>query len=97
MVGLTAPPFNPALPIKQRNLPPSRYRPPPSVVTPNTDTDTLGVGSKRVYLDIQSAPPNVAYPPRPVPGSVADMDVIMKHCDFSGNKVRRSCAIIDRR
>ncbi|KAJ3746607.1 glycosyltransferase family 32 protein [Lentinula detonsa] len=91
MIGLTTPPQNPALPAKQRNLPPSRYRPPPSVATPNTDTDTLGVGSKRVYLDIQSAPPNVAYPPRPVHGSVADMDVIMKHCDFSENKYVRDC------
>lgn len=35
-------------------------------------------------------PPNVAYPPRPVPGSVADMDVIMKHCNFSAHKVRHS-------
>lgn len=32
-------------------------------------------------------PPNLAYPPRPVPGSVADLDVIMDHCDFSQGKV----------
>ncbi|THH01329.1 hypothetical protein EW026_g1363 [Hermanssonia centrifuga] len=54
-------------------------------------TDTVGVGPKRVYLDLHSHPPNVAYPPRPVPGSVADMDVIMDHCDFSTGKYVRDC------
>jgi DDB1- and CUL4-associated factor 13 len=46
-----------------------------------------GSGPKRVYLDIQSHPPNVAYPPRPVPGSVADLDHVMSHCDFGQGKV----------
>jgi len=87
-IGLTHPPQNPALPAKPRKITPSRYRPPADVITIDTDTDTLGVGPRRVYLDIQSAPPNVAYPPRPVPGSVADMDVVMDHCDFSTSKVR---------
>ncbi|EAU84066.2 snoRNA binding protein [Coprinopsis cinerea okayama7 len=54
-------------------------------------TTTHGVGPKRVYLDIQNHPPNVAYPPRPVPGSVADLDEIMRHCDFSQNKYVRDC------
>ena len=36
----------------------------------------------------QSRPPNVAYPPRPVPGSAADLDIVMDNCDFSENKVR---------
>ncbi|KAF9078616.1 hypothetical protein BDP27DRAFT_1206722 [Rhodocollybia butyracea] len=89
MIGFSSPPYNPALPPIKRVLPPSRYRPPPSVATP--DTDTVGIGPKRAYLDIQSPPPNVAYPPRPVPGSVADMDVIMKHCDFSEHKYVRDC------
>ncbi|KAG6866689.1 hypothetical protein C0993_007474, partial [Termitomyces sp. T159_Od127] len=43
---------------------------------------------RRTYPDIQSVYPSVAYPPRPVPGSVADMDIIMAHCDFSADKVR---------
>lgn len=51
-------------------------------------TDTNGIGPRRVYLRIESEPPNVAYPPRPVPGSVADLDMIMEHCDFSDHKVR---------
>ncbi|KAG6877233.1 hypothetical protein C0992_010546 [Termitomyces sp. T32_za158] len=46
---------------------------------------------RRTYLDIQSVFPNVAYPPRPVPGSVADMDSIMKYCNFSANKYVRDC------
>lgn len=79
-IGLTTPPINPALPPRKSSTIPSRFRP-PSV------TNTLGIGAKRVYLDIQSKPPNVAYPPRPLPGSVADMDVVMEHCDFSQNKV----------
>ncbi|THU97646.1 glycosyltransferase family 32 protein [Dendrothele bispora CBS 962.96] len=90
-IGLTNPPQNPALPIKPRKTTPSRYRPPPNVITIDADTDTLGVGPKRVYLDIQSASPNVAYPPRPVPGSVADMDIIMDNCDFSTGKYVRDC------
>lgn len=50
-------------------------------------SSTNGVGPSRVYLDIQSTRPNVAYPPRPVADSVADLDIIMEHCDFSANKV----------
>ena len=82
-IGLTEEYLNPALPpLKQTTLP-SRFRPPPKVPT----TTTKGIGSKRVYLDIQARPPNVAYPPRPVPGSVIDLDIVMDHCDFSHNKV----------
>lgn len=76
--------LNPALPPLKRPTPPPKYRPPPKA----TFSTTRGVGSKRVYLDIQASPPNVAYPPRPVPNSIADLDVIMDHCDFSEDKVR---------
>lgn len=55
------------------------------------DTATTGVGPKRTYLSLESKPPNVAYPPRPVPGSVADMDIIMEHCDFGQRKYVRDC------
>ncbi|KAJ6612785.1 hypothetical protein B0H10DRAFT_2051038 [Mycena sp. CBHHK59/15] len=89
-VGLTDLPLNPALPPKSRTISPSRYRPPSTVVV-SADADTLGVGPKRIYLDIQSAPPHVSYPPRPVPGSVADLDVVIKHCDFSQGKYVRDC------
>ncbi|KZT05870.1 uncharacterized protein LAESUDRAFT_654694 [Laetiporus sulphureus 93-53] len=83
-IGMTTPPLNPALPARKSANIPSRYRSP-------IITNTIGNGAKRVYLDIQASPPNVAYPPRPVPGSVADMDVIMEHCDFSANKYVRDC------
>ncbi|KIY49785.1 hypothetical protein FISHEDRAFT_65185 [Fistulina hepatica ATCC 64428] len=89
-IGLKTSPQNPAIPPSSRKVSPSRYRPPPGVLA-NADTDTLGVGHKRVYLDIQSVPPDVAYPPRPVPGSVADMDIIMDHCNFSQGKYVRDC------
>ncbi|KAJ7291170.1 glycosyltransferase family 32 protein [Mycena rebaudengoi] len=83
-------PVNPALPLKSNIISPSRYRPPSAVVI-STDTDTVGVGPQRRYLDIQSLPPYVAYPPRPIPGSVADLDIVMKHCDFSQAKYVRDC------
>ena len=81
-VGLTVPPLNPALPPKKVAKIPSRFRPPTAQVT-----NTIGHGPKRVYLDIQARPPNIAYPPRPVPGSAADLDIVMEHCDFSTGKV----------
>ncbi|KAJ7481597.1 glycosyltransferase family 32 protein [Mycena latifolia] len=89
-IGLLEPPQNPALLPKSRTISPSRYRPLSSALV-SADTDTLGVGPKRRYIDIQSTPPHVSYPPRPVPGSVADLDVVMKHCDFSQGKYVRDC------
>ncbi|KAH7928524.1 hypothetical protein BV22DRAFT_1102989 [Leucogyrophana mollusca] len=86
-VGLTSPPLNPALPPRKAPTIPSRFRPPPGPVI----TTTRGDGPRRVYLDVQSQPPNVAYPPRPVPGGVADLDLIMEHCDFSRDKYVRDC------
>ncbi|TFK31370.1 glycosyltransferase family 32 protein [Crucibulum laeve] len=88
-IGLKSPPTNPALPHRPRRIKPlSNFQPPAGV---DVDMETLGAGPKRVYLDIQSLPPNVAYPPRPVPGSVADMDEILRHCDFSDGKYVRDC------
>lgn len=83
-IGLKKAPVNPAVPKKAPTIKPTRYRPPN---TRGVITDTTGAGPKRVYLDIQSQPPDVAYPPRPVPGSVADMDEVVKHCDFAQGKV----------
>ncbi|KAK0454565.1 hypothetical protein EV421DRAFT_1757610 [Armillaria borealis] len=50
-----------------------------------------GIGPKRFYLNVEATPPYVAYAPRPVPGSVADLDVVMEHCDVSGNRYVRDC------
>jgi WD repeat and SOF domain-containing protein 1 len=83
-IGLTEPILNPAVPLQPPTYKPSRFRGPGADIV----TEARGAGPKRVYLDIQSQPPNVAYPPRPVPGSVADLDHVMKHCDFSKGKVR---------
>ncbi|KAH9487043.1 hypothetical protein JR316_0001109 [Psilocybe cubensis] len=78
---LRTPLDNPALPPRRSsNIPQGPYV-----------TETRGTGSKRIYLDIQSSPENIAYPPRPVPGSVADLDVVMEHCDFSEKKFVRDC------
>ncbi|KAG6907530.1 hypothetical protein DXG01_008566 [Tephrocybe rancida] len=84
-VGLKTAPLNPAVPHQGRASKPSR------IPFEERDTETYGVGPKRAYLDIQSVYPNVAYPPRPVPGSVADMDTIMKYCNFSTGKYVRDC------
>ncbi|KAG6852523.1 hypothetical protein C0991_011251 [Blastosporella zonata] len=84
-VGLKTAPLNPAIPHQGRASKPSH------IPIEERDTETYGVGPKRTYLDIQSVYPNVAYPPRPVPGSVADMDAIMKYCNFSANKYVRDC------
>ncbi|KAF9022949.1 hypothetical protein BDZ89DRAFT_956120 [Hymenopellis radicata] len=86
-VGLRANPTNPALPASGTPLPPPRYRQSHAIIS----TTTTGSGSRRVYLDIQAQPPNVAFPPRPVPGSVADLDLVMDHCDFSEKKYVRDC------
>jgi hypothetical protein len=83
---------NPAIPHQVGSQKPSRYRPPGLT---DVVTESLGKGAKRIYLDIQSQPPNVAYPPRPVSGSVADMDHIMKHCDFGQTKVWSSASSFD--
>ncbi|KAF7292878.1 hypothetical protein MIND_01186800 [Mycena indigotica] len=89
-IGIVEPPVNPAIPPKSRTITPSRYRP-ASPDAANADTDTLGVGPKRKYPNIHSTPPHVSFPPRPIPGSIADLDVIMKHCDFSQGKYVRDC------
>ncbi|KZP16845.1 hypothetical protein FIBSPDRAFT_831374 [Athelia psychrophila] len=85
-IGFTNVPTNPALPPRKPTIP-ARFRQPLGPII----TDTVGTGPRRVYLDIQSPPHDVAYPPRPVPGSVADLDVIMEHCDFSQQKYVRDC------
>ncbi|KAI0320357.1 hypothetical protein OF83DRAFT_602412 [Amylostereum chailletii] len=85
LINFTVPPLNPALPPKS-GMSPMRPIPAGEYIS-----HTVGHGPKRVYLDIQARPPGVAYPPRPVPGSVADMDVVMDHCDFATQKYVRDC------
>ncbi|RXW22911.1 hypothetical protein EST38_g2926 [Candolleomyces aberdarensis] len=54
-------------------------------------TSTKGQGPRRVYVSLEAQPPHVAYPPRPIPGSVADLDVVMAHCDYGKRKYVRDC------
>ncbi|THV07675.1 hypothetical protein K435DRAFT_772530 [Dendrothele bispora CBS 962.96] len=84
-LGFETPPNNPALPSRRR---PIVHEESPNSISAST---THGIGPKRIYLDIQSHSANIAYPPRPVPGSIADMDIIMEHCDYSQRKYVRDC------
>ena len=74
---------------------PNPARPKPLVrATEKLTSSTLGVGPSRGYFT-REREQNHGYPPRPVPGSAADLDVVMRHCDFSRGKVcgmRRSCS-----
>lgn len=48
----------------------------------------IGKGPERnVLTSFEHALPNPAFAPRPVPGSIIDLDVILQKCDFSTNKV----------
>lgn len=80
---------NPALPPRKTNIP-SPLNEEATVFV----TTTHGLGPERMYFNIQSQPPNVAYPPRPIPGSVADLDIVMEHCDFSKKKVRPNTLLV---
>ncbi|KAF8632638.1 hypothetical protein AX15_001837 [Amanita polypyramis BW_CC] len=86
-IELRSPPDNPALP-SSRPIP---HKPISNRRLSPYATTSRGVGANRVYLDLQSQPPNVAYPPRPVPGSIADFDIVMDRCDFSKKKFVRDC------
>ncbi|ESK97978.1 snorna binding protein [Moniliophthora roreri MCA 2997] len=81
-IGLSKVPNNPALPFRQD-----------ARVSSNSAvyTTTHGVGSKRIYLGLRSQTHNAAYPPRPVPGSIVDLDILMQHCDFTQGKYVRDC------
>ncbi|EEB87493.1 hypothetical protein MPER_15140, partial [Moniliophthora perniciosa FA553] len=70
-------PNNPALPLRHDA---------PTSSNSAVYTATHGVGLKRIYLDLRSQKHNVAYPPRPVPGSIVDLDILMQHCDFIRGK-----------
>ncbi|VDB97866.1 unnamed protein product [Peniophora sp. CBMAI 1063] len=48
-------------------------------------------GPQRIYPELRATPPDVAYPPRPPTGSIADLDIVMNHCDFSQQKYVRDC------
>ncbi|KAG6841917.1 hypothetical protein C0991_005097 [Blastosporella zonata] len=80
-VGFRVVPRNPAIPAKR-----TVTRGPLGFAN-----STRGTGPNRTYLEVKHEPGNTAYPPRPVLGSVADLDVIMDNCDFSEKKYVRDC------
>ncbi|KII93860.1 hypothetical protein PLICRDRAFT_36083 [Plicaturopsis crispa FD-325 SS-3] len=77
-IGLTIAPRNPA-------LPPPQFRRPHGPIY----TECLATGAARKYVERQNT--SGIYPPRPVAGGVANLDMVMNHCDFSRNKYVRDC------
>jgi WD repeat and SOF domain-containing protein 1 len=51
------------------------------------DNATQGIGPTRTYIAPQAKPPHIQYPPRPIRGSIADLDIIHHYCDFNTNQV----------
>lgn len=48
----------------------------------------IGEGPERDFIQVGELS-DPAYPPRPVPGSIIDLDLILDKCDFGSNKVSR--------
>ncbi|GJE85728.1 hypothetical protein PsYK624_018070 [Phanerochaete sordida] len=65
--------------------------PNPARPRPSHSDASAAEGQARVYVTPEAPRASVAYPPRPIPGSAADLDIIMQHCDFSGGKYVRDC------
>lgn len=71
------------VPIDNPALPPQLVSHYPSDVYATT---TRGIGSRRTYVDLRNAATS-GFPPRPIPGSIIDFDIVMQHCAFERNKV----------
>lgn len=84
---------NPGLP---RNLPPVVYQLAEETevrLPSNRRTTVAASGPIRTYFNLSDSKPQPysLFPPRPVPHSAIDMDVVMEHCDFSLNRYVRDC------
>ncbi|KAI9060592.1 hypothetical protein FKP32DRAFT_1595337 [Trametes sanguinea] len=83
-IGFTAPPHNPALPTSVA-----------SKIPTGSDggivTYTIGTGAERIYPEVKNRPPEFGHPPRPIPGSIIDLDIVFENCDFSSGKYVRDC------
>ncbi|KAL1410030.1 hypothetical protein Q8F55_004032 [Vanrija albida] len=52
----------------------------------------VGKGPERTYLSPwDTVLENPGFPPRPLPGSTVDLDIILQKCDFGTNKYVRDC------
>ncbi len=76
-VGLPIYPDNPALPRRKSS----------DNHETHDRTSTHGTGPDRIYLESKRDNLSIAFPPRPVPGSIADLDIVMEHCAFVYRKV----------
>ncbi|KAH9846814.1 hypothetical protein C2E23DRAFT_788496 [Lenzites betulinus] len=81
-IGFTSAVSNPAVP----SSPAFKY---PTVSDGGVVTYTVGTGANRIYPEVR--PREFGHPPRPIPGSVADLDIILENCDFSTGKYTRDC------
>ncbi|KAH9944136.1 uncharacterized protein BXZ73DRAFT_96633 [Epithele typhae] len=79
-VGLTVALKNPSLPAVMR---------PPVPEAPIRYT--IGTGGERLYPEVRAARPAFGHPPRPIPGSTADFDLILDNCDGDKGIYIRDC------
>ncbi|KAG8894536.1 hypothetical protein FRC01_012900, partial [Tulasnella sp. 417] len=88
-IRMAVQPFNPAVPpLKDQRSSPLAQS---TSAARHQGPSTIGVGSAREYFNITVQGPNLAYPPRVPPGSVADLDMLYEHCAFDTNKYVRDC------
>lgn len=84
--------INPAIPSSL--LPPPPINKPVSTDGEGSDKQPpfyfTGAGPERTYANLSVIDPDAfAWPKRPAPGSAADLDVLLDHCDFSRGLVSR--------
>ncbi|EIW64317.1 uncharacterized protein TRAVEDRAFT_138986 [Trametes versicolor FP-101664 SS1] len=84
VIGFTSAPSNPALPSSAA----LKY---PTASDGGVVTYTVGTGAERIYPEVKNRQPEFGHPPRPIPGSVADLDIILENCDFETGKYVRDC------
>lgn len=88
-VGIPHDLYNPSVPPRDQLSWPAPSEPP--FLIDGADNATIGTGPTRVYFAPQAPPRNLAYPPRPEPGSMADLDKITQYCDFDTKQYVRDC------
>lgn len=84
-VGVPTALYNPSIPPASNFSTVSKSAPP--YVVDGIDNVTISVGPLRIYIANEPQGHNVAYPPRPKVGSIADLDKIMQYCDFTTDQV----------
>ncbi|KAG8972056.1 hypothetical protein FRB90_010305, partial [Tulasnella sp. 427] len=88
-IRMVVQPFNPAVPpLKYQRSDPQALR---TSAVRQQGPSSIGVGSRREYLNVSAEPPILAYPPRVPPGSVADLDLLYEHCAIDTGKYVRDC------